>query len=85
MRVSVGVKEDGSKGIVLDAVPETAPIKPKAEIAAPAREATKPKKAKETVAAEAAPRSKAAKATASEKPATPPRKGSAVPKVPRKK
>ncbi|MFD1326843.1 ATP-dependent Clp protease ATP-binding subunit ClpA [Mycoplana ramosa] len=82
VRVSVGVKEDGSKGIILDAVPETAPIKPKAEIAAPARKAARPKKPKETVTADAAPRS-SAKAAASE--ATPPRKGSAVPKVPRKK
>lgn len=85
VRVSVGVKEDGSKGIVLDAVPETAPIKPKAEIAAPARKAAKPKKAKEAVAAEAAPRSKAAKTATSEKAVAPTRKGSAVPKVPRKK
>ncbi|MDR6758473.1 ATP-dependent Clp protease ATP-binding subunit ClpA [Mycoplana sp. BE70] len=82
VRVSVGVKEDGSKGIILDAVPETAPIKPKAEISAPARKTAKPKKPKEAVTADAAPR-KAAKAAASE--ATPPRKGSAVPKVPRKK
>ncbi|HUH48755.1 MAG TPA: ATP-dependent Clp protease ATP-binding subunit ClpA, partial [Mycoplana sp.] len=83
VRVSVGVKEDGSKGIILDAVPETAPIKPKAEISAPARKAAKPKKSKETVTADAASPRKATKAAASE--ATPPRKGSAVPKVPRKK
>ncbi|SOC38769.1 ATP-dependent Clp protease ATP-binding subunit ClpA [Rhizobium subbaraonis] len=84
VRVSVGPKEDGTKGIILDAVPETAPIKPKAEIAAPARKAAKPKKAKETVAASAAPKSKSVKAEA-EKPAAPARKGSGVPKVPRKK
>ncbi|MCV3737615.1 ATP-dependent Clp protease ATP-binding subunit ClpA [Rhizobium sp. TRM96647] len=86
VRVSVGVKEDGTRGIVLDAVPETAPIKPKAEIASPARKAAKPKKAKETVAAaSSSSRAKAAKASEAEKPAAPTRKGSAVPKVPRKK
>ncbi|MBB3974858.1 ATP-dependent Clp protease ATP-binding subunit ClpA [Rhizobium azooxidifex] len=86
VRVSVGVKEDGTKGIVLDAVPETARIKPKAEIASPARKAAKPKKAKETVAAtSSSPRAKSAKAAEAEKPAAPTRKGSAVPKVPRKK
>lgn len=84
VRVSVGPKEDGTKGIILDAVPETAPIKPKAEIASPARKAAKPKKAKETVAASAAPKSRSVKAEA-EKPAAPARKGSGVPKVPRKK
>lgn len=83
VRVSVGTKEDGTKGIVLDAVPETAPIKPKAEIATPARKAAKPRKAKETVAASAS-KSRAAKAEA-DKAAAPARKGSGVPKVPRKK
>ncbi len=83
VRVSVGTKEDGTKGIVLDAVPETAPIRPKAEIATPARKAAKPRKAKETVAASAS-KSRAAKAEA-DKAAAPARKGSGVPKVPRKK
>ncbi|MDF1634060.1 ATP-dependent Clp protease ATP-binding subunit ClpA [Mycoplana sp. MJR14] len=83
VRVSVGTKEDGTKGIVLDAVPETAPIKPKAEIATPARKAAKPRKAKETVAASAS-KSRAAKAEA-DKATAPARKGSGVPKVPRKK
>ncbi|MDX3929662.1 MAG: ATP-dependent Clp protease ATP-binding subunit ClpA [Shinella sp.] len=88
VRVSVGTKEDGSKGIVLDAVPETAPIKPKAEITTPAQKQSKPKKAKETVSATASsPRSRSRKP--SEEPAASedkgPRKGSTVPKVPRKK
>jgi ATP-dependent Clp protease ATP-binding subunit ClpA len=91
VRVSVGPKEDGSTGLVLDAVPETAPIKPKAEIAERPTKQAKPRKAKETVAAEATP----PKAKSARKPAEaktempkdePPRKSSsAVPKVPRKK
>ncbi|MFC6444259.1 ATP-dependent Clp protease ATP-binding subunit ClpA [Shinella zoogloeoides] len=91
VRVSVGIKEDGSKGLILDAVPETAPIKPKAEIAERPAKQAKPRKAKETVAAEAAPAKaksskKAAEAKAEEPKDEPPRKSSgAVPKVPRKK
>ncbi|WP_421592446.1 ATP-dependent Clp protease ATP-binding subunit ClpA [Shinella sp. M27] len=91
VRVSVGPKEDGSKGLILDAVPETAPIKPKAEVEEAAAKTAKPRKAKETVAAEAAPAKaksskKAAEAKAQEPKDEPPRKSSsAVPKVPRKK
>ena len=91
VRVSVGIKEDGSKGLILDAVPETAPIKPKAEIAERPAKQAKPRKAKETVAAEAAPAKaksskKAAEVKAEEPKDEPPRKSSgAVPKVPRKK
>ncbi len=91
VRVSVGPKEDGSKGLILDAVPETAPIKPKAEIAERPAKQAKPRKPKETVAAEAAPAkaksSKKATEAKSEAPKDePPRKSSsAVPKVPRKK
>ncbi|MFC3072719.1 ATP-dependent Clp protease ATP-binding subunit ClpA [Shinella pollutisoli] len=85
VRVSVETKEDGSKGLLLDAVPETAPIKPKAEIAA--RQA-KPRKARETVSADAAPaRAKGRKAAEPEADtgAEAPRKSGIVPKVPRKK
>ena len=91
VRVSVGTKEDGSRGLILDAVPETAPIKPKAEIAERPAKQAKPRKARETVAAEAAPaKAKSSKKTAevkAEEPKDePPRKSSgAVPKVPRKK
>jgi len=91
VRVSVGLKEDGSKGLILDAVPETAPIKPKAEIAERPAKQAKPRKARETVAAEAAPAKaksskKAAETKAEEPKDEPPRKSSsAVPKVPRKK
>ncbi|MCF3639092.1 ATP-dependent Clp protease ATP-binding subunit ClpA [Rhizobium sp. TRM95111] len=85
VRVSVGTKEDGTKGLILDAVPETAPIKPKAEVAAPARKAAKPKKARETVAAEVAAKPKSRKSD-EDRPedSTAPRRG-AVPKVPRRK
>ncbi|MCT7666773.1 ATP-dependent Clp protease ATP-binding subunit ClpA [Shinella kummerowiae] len=90
VRVSVGPKEDGSKGLILDAVPETAPIKPKAEVEETAAKKAKPRKAKETVAAEAAPTKaksskKATEAKAEQPKDEPPRKSSAVPKVPRKK
>ncbi|QRM55552.1 ATP-dependent Clp protease ATP-binding subunit ClpA [Sinorhizobium sp. BG8] len=87
VRVSVGPKEDGTKGIVLDAVPETAPIKPKAEISTPAQKQAKPKKVKEPAVASASPRSRSRKAAESEAQAEQkaPRKGSTVPKVPRKK
>ncbi|WLR94339.1 ATP-dependent Clp protease ATP-binding subunit ClpA [Shinella zoogloeoides] len=90
VRVSVGPKEDGSKGLILDAVPETAPIKPKAEIAERPAKQAKPRKAKETVAAEAAPAKaksskKAAEAKTEEPKDEPTRKSGTVPKVPRKK
>ena len=91
VRVSVGTKEDGSNGLILDAVPETAPIKPKAEIAERPAKQAKPRKAKETVAAEATPAKaksakKAVEAKTEEPKDEPPRKSSsAVPKVPRKK
>lgn len=95
LRVTIGTKADGTKGLLLDAVPETAPIKPKAEVTRPAMKSAKPKKAeeKEAVGAEPAPRAKPKKAAtksssdaegkvASE---ASPRKGKTVPKVPRKK
>ncbi|AOF88856.1 ATP-dependent Clp protease ATP-binding subunit ClpA [Sinorhizobium sp. RAC02] len=90
VRVSVGTKEDGSTGLILDAVPETAPIKPKAEVEETAAKKAKPRKAKETVAAEAAPAKaksskKVTEAKAEQPKDEPPRKSSAVPKVPRKK
>jgi len=90
VRVSVGPKEDGSKDLILDAVPETAPIKPKAEVEETAAKKAKPRKAKETVAAEAAPTKaksskKVTEAKAEQPKDEPPRKSSAVPKVPRKK
>jgi len=81
--VTVGPKEDGKPGIVLNSVSELAPIKPKPEAEAVHPDAdgeddgelkTKPKKATAKKAkAQAEPEVKAA-----------PKKGSTVPKVPRK-
>ncbi|MGF6159900.1 ATP-dependent Clp protease ATP-binding subunit ClpA [Ensifer sp. KUDG1] len=94
VKVTIGTKADGTKGLLLDAVPETTPIKPKAEVSRPAMKATKPKKAedKEEVGAEPAPKSKpkkaAAKASTDDEAGggdAAPRKGRTVPKVPRKK
>lgn len=95
LRVTIGTRPDGTRGLLLDAVQETAPIKPKAEVTRPAMKSTKPKKAeeKEAVGAEPAPKAKPKKATAkaSSEPdakdtsAASPRKGKTVPKVPRKK
>ncbi len=95
VKVTVGDKPDGGKGLFLDYVPETAKIKPKAEVVAPVKKASKAAKPKdlETVGAEPEGRAKPKKASkaaaATEEPvakaAEPPRKGSTVPKVPRKK
>ncbi|SDA53498.1 ATP-dependent Clp protease ATP-binding subunit ClpA [Sinorhizobium sp. NFACC03] len=94
VKVTIGTKADGTKGLLLDAVPETTPIKPKAEVSRPAMKAAKQKKAedKEEVGAEPAPKSKPKKAAAkasSDGEAgvgdAAPRKGRTVPKVPRKK
>ncbi|MGF6255915.1 ATP-dependent Clp protease ATP-binding subunit ClpA [Ensifer sp. LBL] len=94
VKVTIGTKADGTKGLLLDAVPETTPIKPKAEVSRPAMKATKPKKAedKEEVGAEPAPKSKpkkaASKASTDDEAGAgdvAPRKGRTVPKVPRKK
>jgi ATP-dependent Clp protease ATP-binding subunit ClpA len=87
VKVTIGKKEDGSKGLLLEAVPETAPIKPKAEVSRPTKNAkSKKTEEKETVAAEAGPKAKpkktAAKSGASDRT---PLKGRTVPKVPRKK
>ncbi|MCV9965312.1 ATP-dependent Clp protease ATP-binding subunit ClpA [Pararhizobium sp. BT-229] len=97
VKVTVGLKADGTKGLILDSVPETARIKPKAEVVAPARKSSKAAKPKEmeTVGAEpegqAKPKkvSKAAgkveEPTSSAAAPEAPRKGRTVPKVPRKK
>ncbi|WP_037393453.1 AAA family ATPase, partial [Sinorhizobium fredii] len=86
VKVTIGTKEDGTKGLILDAVPETAPIKPKAEVSRPGGKSAKPKKSeeKETVSAEPGPKPKPKKATKTASDAVP-LKGRTVPKVPRKK
>ncbi|WOS64172.1 ATP-dependent Clp protease ATP-binding subunit ClpA [Sinorhizobium fredii] len=86
VKVTIGTKEDGTKGLILDAVPETAPIKPKAEVSRPGGKSAKPKKSeeKETVSAEPGPKPKPKKAAKTASDAVP-LKGRTVPKVPRKK
>ncbi|AFL52086.1 ATP-dependent Clp protease ATP-binding subunit ClpA [Sinorhizobium fredii] len=85
VKVTIGTKEDGTEGLLLDAVPETAPIKPKAEVSRPGGKNVKPKKSEvETVAAEAGPKSKPKKSAKAASDAVP-LKGRTVPKVPRKK
>ncbi|WP_026614274.1 ATP-dependent Clp protease ATP-binding subunit ClpA [Ensifer aridi] len=92
VKVTIGTKEDGSEGLILDAVPETAPIKPKAEVSRPAGKGAKAKKAdeKETVSAEAAPKAKPKKSAKASTGGgdgsdSTPLRGRTVPKVPRKK
>jgi ATP-dependent Clp protease ATP-binding subunit ClpA len=94
VKVTIGNKEDGTKGLMLEAVPETAPIKPKAEVSRPAGKGAKPKKAaeKESVAAAeegAKAKSKKTPAKSSNKSGgssgAAPLRGRTVPKVPRKK
>jgi ATP-dependent Clp protease ATP-binding subunit ClpA len=85
--VTVGPKEDGKPGIVLEAVSETARIKPR-----PEAEVVQPD-ADDIDDGELKTKTKAKKATAAEKKAkveaepelkSPPKKGSAVPRVPKK-
>lgn len=91
--MTIGNKEDGTKGLMLEAVPETAPIKPKAEVSRPAGKGAKPKKAaeKESVAAaEDGAKAKSKKTTAKSSNKSGGSSGAApqgrtVPKVPRKK
>ncbi len=85
VNVTVGPKEDGKPGIVLEAVSDSAPIKPKpeAEVVHPdaddeddgeLKTKARPKKAT----------AKKAKAVAEPEAKSPPKKGSAVPRVPKK-
>jgi len=84
VNVTVGPKEDGKPGLILEAIPETAPIKPKPEAELVHPEAaheddgelkTKPvKKTKAKTVPQPEPEVRDA-----------PKKGSTVPKVPRKK
>jgi ATP-dependent Clp protease ATP-binding subunit ClpA len=86
--VTVGPKEDGKTGIILESVSDSAPIKPKpeAEVVHPEGDdkddgdlttKTRPKKTTASV-------KKAKAAVAEPEVKSPPRKGSAVPRVPKK-
>jgi len=84
VNVTVGPKEDGKPGIVLEAISETAPIKPKpeAEVVHPEADGEDDGELKTKAA-----RKTRAKAVPQAEPEVrdAPKKGSAVPKVPRKK
>ncbi|ANM10436.1 ATP-dependent Clp protease ATP-binding subunit ClpA [Rhizobium sp. N324] len=84
VNVTVGPKEDGKPGIVLEAIPDTAPIKPKpeAEVAHPETDGEGDGELK----TKAAPKTRAKTVPQAEPEVRDaPKKGSAVPKVPRKK
>lgn len=83
VNVSVGPKEDGKPGLILEAIPETAPIKPK-----PEAELVHPEAAHEDGELKTKPVKKTrAKTVPQPEPEVrdAPKKGSTVPKVPRKK
>jgi ATP-dependent Clp protease ATP-binding subunit ClpA len=89
VKVTVGLKPDGKKGLILESISETARIKPKAEVNRPARKTGKAAKAAEmeTVGAEPDAGGKPKKARSEDAETTgdsAPRKGRTVPKVPRK-
>ncbi|RFB95371.1 ATP-dependent Clp protease ATP-binding subunit ClpA [Rhizobium leguminosarum bv. trifolii] len=84
VNVTVGPKEDGKPGIVLEAIPDTAPIKPKpeAEVAHPETDGEGDGELK----TKAAPKTRAKTVPQAEPEVRDaPKKGSTVPKVPRKK
>jgi ATP-dependent Clp protease ATP-binding subunit ClpA len=86
--VTVGKKDDGSDGLVLEVLPETAPVKPQPE--AELKAAKSPGKAKAKTASKAAKaREEAdvlvAEADKSDEVSKPRRKTNTVPKVPKKK
>jgi ATP-dependent Clp protease ATP-binding subunit ClpA len=98
VRVTVGKKDDGTDGLVLDSIPEAVPLKPKPE--AEVSEATEGAEAKVTkpkASKKSAPKAKddgPAKAgamvdvdviTSEEAPKAAPRKGTTVPRVPKTK
>lgn len=83
VNVTVGPKEDGKPGLILEAIPETAPIKPK-----PEAELVHPEAAHEDGELKTKPVKKTrAKTVPQPEPEVrdAPKKGSTVPKVPRKK
>ncbi|WHO71639.1 ATP-dependent Clp protease ATP-binding subunit ClpA [Rhizobium sp. BT03] len=84
VNVTVGQKEDGKPGIVLEAIPDTAPIKPKpeAEVAHPDADGESDGELK----TKPAPKTRAKTVPQAEPEVRDaPKKGSTVPKVPRKK
>ncbi|CAN7275568.1 ATP-dependent Clp protease ATP-binding subunit ClpA [Rhizobium sp. LjRoot258] len=85
VNVTVGPKEDGKPGIILEAVSDSAPIKPKpeAEVAHPEADDEDDGELK-TKARPKKTAAKKAKAVVESEVKSPPKKGSAVPRVPKK-
>jgi len=75
VKVTVETKEDGTKGLKLESIPDEVPVKPKREATAKPKKPTAAKKAKPKAAAAAKPK---------DGPAKEPRKRSLVPQLPRK-
>ncbi|WP_208248031.1 ATP-dependent Clp protease ATP-binding subunit ClpA [Rhizobium sp. T1470] len=85
VNVTVGPKEDGKPGIILEAVSDSAPIKPKpeAEVAHPEADDEDDGELK-TKARPKKTTARKAKAVVESEVKSPPKKGSAVPRVPKK-
>jgi ATP-dependent Clp protease ATP-binding subunit ClpA len=82
--VSLDKKEDGTDGLKLDVLPETAPVKPKPEAELKAAKSPGKSKAKTSKAEEQA-EVLVAETDKKDEDAKPRRKGNTVPKVPKKK
>ncbi|CCM75544.1 ATP-dependent Clp protease ATP-binding subunit ClpA [Rhizobium mesoamericanum] len=85
VHVTVGPKEDGKPGIILEAVPDSAPIKPKpeAEVVHPEADDEDDGELKTKVRTKKTT-AKKVKADVEHQTKSPPKKGSAVPRVPKK-
>ncbi|WP_028748369.1 ATP-dependent Clp protease ATP-binding subunit ClpA [Rhizobium mesoamericanum] len=85
VHVTVGPKEDGKPGIILEAVPDSAPIKPKpeAEVVHPEADDEDDGELKTKVRTKKTT-AKKVKAVFEHQAKSPPKKGSAVPRVPKK-
>ncbi|MDQ0560238.1 ATP-dependent Clp protease ATP-binding subunit ClpA [Rhizobium mesoamericanum] len=85
VHVTVGPKEDGKPGIILEAVPDSAPIKPKpeAEVVHPEADDEDDGELKTKVRTKKTT-AKKVKAVVEHQAKSPPKKGSAVPRVPKK-
>jgi ATP-dependent Clp protease ATP-binding subunit ClpA len=86
VNVTVGPKEDGTKGIILEAISDTAPIKPKpeAEVVHPEVHDEDDGELKTKAKAKKATAKKAKAAVAEPEVKSAPKKSGAVPRVPKK-
>ena len=84
VKVTVGTKDDGTRGLILEAVPSEAKVKPKKEEVEKPK--AKPARSKATATAKSAPKKPEAVAAApAEAPKAATKRTGAVPKVPRRK